>query len=436
MKKICYMPLEIKNRDFYSRLLISLEICDKNNYDIYFGYRGEVNYFAKNYFPGIYFGLTTLRNFDHLYLSLKSNGNIILILDEEGLVTYSSKFYKKFKVSKKILEISDLIFTWGKKNTNVLKKIVKNKKKIVNSGNTRLDLLKKPFSGVYKSEINKIKKKYGNFYLLATNFSYTNYFDKKTSYFQLLKGRDFFKSKSDLIEWKNYEKVKSLIYEEIINFIKISKKLKIVIRCHPSENYEIYKKLEKNYNNVYFDNSYSLHPWILASKGIISHYCTSTFEALVADKKAFTLKPIYKTELEDNLYFKTTINAKNNIDLFNKINNSNIKNKNKNVVKYYSENFRNNFFSHEKISEEIEKLNIKNITQKKPKFFLTKYKFIKLREKLKSLILLRSNKYVEHKIQNISKEEIQFFINFFPKFKNKFNIEKISKNFFLISKIL
>ena len=46
MKRPFYMPLEIKNRDFYSRLLISLEICNKNNYDIYFGYRGDVNYFA------------------------------------------------------------------------------------------------------------------------------------------------------------------------------------------------------------------------------------------------------------------------------------------------------------------------------------------------------------------------------------------------------
>ena len=62
MEKFFYMPLEIKNRDFYSRLLISLELCGKHNFDIFFGYRGDVNYFAQNYYPGIYYGITTLKN--------------------------------------------------------------------------------------------------------------------------------------------------------------------------------------------------------------------------------------------------------------------------------------------------------------------------------------------------------------------------------------
>ena len=47
MEKFFYMPLEIKNRDFYSRLLISLELCGKHNFDIFFGYRGDVNYLLK-----------------------------------------------------------------------------------------------------------------------------------------------------------------------------------------------------------------------------------------------------------------------------------------------------------------------------------------------------------------------------------------------------
>ena len=74
-----------------------------------------MNYFAKNFEPGIYYGLATIRNFEILYDEIKNNGNLITISDEEGLVTYSKKYYISFKISKKILKLSDAIFTWGEK---------------------------------------------------------------------------------------------------------------------------------------------------------------------------------------------------------------------------------------------------------------------------------------------------------------------------------
>ena len=67
-----YVPLEIKNRDFLGRLLLSLEVCKKLKWNIYFGFRGDVNYFAKNFIPGIYHGLATIRNFENLYEDIKN----------------------------------------------------------------------------------------------------------------------------------------------------------------------------------------------------------------------------------------------------------------------------------------------------------------------------------------------------------------------------
>ena len=428
------MPLEIKNRDFFSRLLISLELCDKHDYDIFFGYRGDVNYFAKNYYPGIYYGITTLKNFEKLFKSLKEKGNTLIISDEEGLVTYSTEYYKKFKVSKKILDISDFIFTWGKKNSLILKKICKNKKKIIVTGNPRLDFLKKPLSNIYSQEVKKIKKKYKNFFLIATNFSYSNYFDKNVSYTELLKKRDFFGSISDLIQWRKYVDIKKLVFNETVKFIKKSNKLNLVIRCHPSENHEIYKNLEKKYKNVHFDNSYSLHPWILASKGVISHYCTSTFEALAANKKVFTIKPNYKTPLEDNQYFKIPIKVKKHYELVSKLNYSNSTANNLKTVKYYSENFNKKKYSYKKIVNEIGKINLKQTSHFVPKNFIAKFKFLKIRENLKNLVLFRKSKYLDNKMQNITKEEILLFIDFFPNYSNLFKIEKINKNCFSIKK--
>ena len=66
-----YVPLEIKSRDFLGRLLLSLEACKKLKWNIYFGYKGDVNYFARNFTPGVYHGLATYRNFENLYENIK-----------------------------------------------------------------------------------------------------------------------------------------------------------------------------------------------------------------------------------------------------------------------------------------------------------------------------------------------------------------------------
>ena len=46
---------------------------------------------------------------------------------------------------------------------------------------------------------------------------------------------------------------------------------------------------------------------------------------------------------------------------------------------------------------------------------------------------MRKNEYVDHKIKNIKKNEIEKFINQNPDFKNNIKVDKICKNFFRLS---
>ena len=432
-----YVPIEIKSRDFYGRLLLSLRVCKDFGWNVYFGFRGDVNYFAKNFEPGIYYGLATIRNFEILYDEIKNNGNLITISDEEGLVTYSEKYYVSFKISKKILKLSDAIFTWGEKNKKILDdQAPENINKFFALGNPRLDLLKKPFNSIYANEINIIKKKYGKFFLICTNFSYTNYYDKNIKYSDLLKKRKFFKSDADIKEWKKYEKIKESIFDELRLFLKNSNKIKnvkFIIRCHPSENFDVYKKFEEQYENVFFDNSFSAHPWILASEGIINHYCTTTYEGLVANKNIYTIKPNYATVMEDNDFFKSTFIAKSYGELINFLSDKNKKRFITDNGTYCSENLKENYLSHKFIAAELGKLQLKNLKYQKKSFFITRYKLLKILHFFKDLILMRKNEYIDHKIKNIKKNEIEEFINQNPDFKNNIKVDKICKNFFRLS---
>ena len=47
---------------------------------------------------------------------------------KESMLTFKDNYHLKYKVSKKIMNMADFIFSPGNKNMNSLKKIVNNKK--------------------------------------------------------------------------------------------------------------------------------------------------------------------------------------------------------------------------------------------------------------------------------------------------------------------
>ena len=70
-----YLPIEIKSREFVSRLLIALETAKIKPCEIFIGYKGDVNFYAKNFNPGIYYGLSSTENLENLYLDITNPSN-------------------------------------------------------------------------------------------------------------------------------------------------------------------------------------------------------------------------------------------------------------------------------------------------------------------------------------------------------------------------
>ena len=122
-----YMPIELKNRDFNSRLLLSLKLLEKDNFNIFFGYKGHVNYFVLRYGCGIYFSLSAYKNQEKFISNLKKKSNSIFLLDEESLITYKMIFLRT-KTSKLIYDLCDKIFVTGKSGFNRMSNYTQKKK--------------------------------------------------------------------------------------------------------------------------------------------------------------------------------------------------------------------------------------------------------------------------------------------------------------------
>lgn len=100
---------------------------------------------------------------------------------------------------------------------------------------------------------------------------------------------------------------------------------------------------------------------------------------------------------------------------------------------YCSKDFSNNHLSFLVIADELGKLNHQHLEKKLRNNFILKYKIIKILRFIKDKIFLRSNTYVDHKIKNIEKHEIDNFISNYEKYKKSIKVKKICKNFFLLS---
>ena len=246
---------------------------------------------------GVYFGLGVPDNYENFYRTLVELGNIVVVCEEEGLITYTDDMYLDMRISSKTMQHVDLLFSWGVDNQNL---ILFNKKELAHkikvTGHPRFDLLKPEFSNVYKKEIAIIRKKYKKYVLICTCFGSCNHFVPDINYVQYLIDKKVLKSQEAIDNFKRYQKIKKKTLRSFLEAIPLLAKTcpgtDIVVRPHPSENKEIYMKLADEFSNVHVEsNVFSVHPWILAAEAIVHHYCATSVEAYAADVPRFSLRP-------------------------------------------------------------------------------------------------------------------------------------------------
>ena len=75
---------------------------------------------------GIYYGLGIAENYNIFFKKLSKLGHIVVVGEEEGLITYSDEMYLEMRISPKTIRHVDLIFTWGSENFSIISKGRKN----------------------------------------------------------------------------------------------------------------------------------------------------------------------------------------------------------------------------------------------------------------------------------------------------------------------
>ena len=294
-----YLPIESKNRELHSRILIGIEGA-KRGYNVVIAGKNKLRKILNNYPPGlVFFKDHATDSTNKFMLDAKDKMHQIALLDEESFVLHPDEIFKKVRVNKPATEIIDHAFFLGNRHIDLYKRIkalsLLNSYSI--SGNPRFDLTRPKLRENYKNDVLRLKKKYGKFILINTHFAQGNHADGSGGFLWRVKKNGFFND----LEIKNYytqisdERAKLFKHykEEVIPLLASKfPDLKIIIRTHPEENDKTYKVISKVYKNVIVIHEGSVHPWILASESVIHSGCTTGTEAFALGKKSIFYNPI------------------------------------------------------------------------------------------------------------------------------------------------
>jgi surface carbohydrate biosynthesis protein len=436
-----YIPIEVKNRELKSRLLV-LYFLLKKGHNCVIGDKSGVYRYMINNPGGIYYDKSISINKISFIKKIKKIARNIVCSDEELGITYNNieRFFK-FRISLPTLRETTHFYCCGNRDYNYLLGEYSNQKdKFKLTGSAQFDLIKDGLcESIYKNEISNIKLKYGNFILVNSSFSIIS---KERARFHAdlaLKLNRINKN-----EYKSRFKELSERYVDFTDFIDIINRLssdfphlKFILRPHPTEDIAIWNSQIKNRNNIIVIKDGDVIPWIYASKVMIHEGCTTAIYAYLLKKKVISFIPKSKISKVANLTQSIGFQVKSYSDLKNVLTNEKdyeigLNSLIPNVLQLSKTEFSANL-----IAEEISKLEINNTKIDFLKMIYYKY-LILVNFISRKRIKLFSNNNTNDKIPDgIHEDEITSFLNTISAFfanDFKFTVKSIDKNTFEIYK--
>ena len=293
--KILIIPIEILYRDLDSRLLITLEAI-KRNYTVLLGEHDFIRNNITEIPRGIYLDKSLAANKEAFFKYIISQGFKLVSTDEECFMSYNNTYrYLNVRHSKNNLDICDYFFASTKYEHNLLCEYYNDfKDKIKLTGNPRVNIWKsKDKQLLFNDELNYINK-YNEFILIPTNFGYPHMSGNESFLYNQAKLYGSLNTVGDEYIWKEKRKYKKRNYEaflELIDFLKHNlNKQKIIVRPHPAENLNHWKRIEDN-NKIFVEYKYAVSPWIYRCKAMIHNSCTTGIEGYLNGVRTISYLP-------------------------------------------------------------------------------------------------------------------------------------------------
>jgi surface carbohydrate biosynthesis protein len=312
-KPVLFIPVENQVRELDAKLLLACVAAKRNLTSIIGPKRKIENHIAS--FPRGIFLSKSLRIVKRKFFPIsRLLGHEIVAWDEEALVHLPAETYFSRRLSPVGMEHVSHLFAWGKDNAELWRQYPQLPPGIPIhiTGNPRVDLLRPDMQGYYKAEADQIRKAYGDFILINTNFNHVNAFYPAQNLFQPVKepGAEakFGQAARGMTREyaEGFRDHKQAVFED---FQKLIPELErafpehtIVVRPHPTEKQDIYHEIAARCRRIRVTNEGNVVPWLMAAKVLIHNGCTTGVEAFVMRVPAVSYRVTVNDYYDDGFY--------------------------------------------------------------------------------------------------------------------------------------
>ncbi|MGI9228345.1 MAG: surface carbohydrate biosynthesis protein [Gammaproteobacteria bacterium] len=296
------IPVENQVRELDAKLLLAC-IAAERGYPVVLGSRAYCHFAIASIPAGVYIAKSTRSISNLMFKIIRMLGHDIVCWEEEALVHPPKEIFFGLRLSPVTIKRVSCVFAWGQENAELIREYPHTPKDlpIHITGNPRGDMLREEVRPYFATEVNDLKRKYGDFILINTNFSDVNPFIPGIGLFRPSHrpgARPRFGQAGKGMTLKFAEGLRDHKQAILNHFQAIVPVLletfpehSIVIRPHPSEKHDVYNELADKHAQIQVCTEGNILPWLLATKVMIHNGCTTGMEAYCLQVPAISYLP-------------------------------------------------------------------------------------------------------------------------------------------------
>ena len=307
------IPVENQVRELDPKLLLACVAANRGFVSV-IGFRREIHFNIAQFPGSIYVSKSMTDASDSMFNIMRKLGCQVAAWDEEALVHLPPDIYYSRRLSPAAVKMVSHFFAWGQDSADLWRHYphFPATTPIHVTGNPRCDLLRPDVRGYYDEDVAKIRSLYGEFLLVNTNFNHVNAFSPVQNLFRPTTETDrdpkFGRAAFGMTRKyaQGLHRLKQGVFGAFQKMIPELERafpgLNIVVRPHPTENPEIYRRIAASCSRVHVTNSGNIVPWLMATRTVIHNGCTTGLEATIMGVPAVSYRAVVDADYDYGFY--------------------------------------------------------------------------------------------------------------------------------------
>jgi surface carbohydrate biosynthesis protein len=299
MKPLLIIPVENQVRELDAKLLVAV-LAAQEGWTSVIGSKWSIHERIGRFPPSIYIAKSFTQRDVKMLQIMRKIGHYVIAWDEEALVTFPPEIYYARRVGRGALDFVDLLVAWGEDNRDLFYGHPECRRETVHLlGNPRADLLRPEMRELFQDRVNELQREYGDFILVNTNFNAVNcYLDTWNLLYmdhgEWMRGYGAVGMPEKYVKGRfEYKQAVFEAYQSLIPAIaRAFPNRRIILRPHPSENHDLWRRLLKGHTNVNVCSKGNVVPWLIACNCLIQSGCTTAVEGFLLDTRIVSFVPV------------------------------------------------------------------------------------------------------------------------------------------------